>query len=74
MTGTVAGLEYEVAADYVLSFRYTRKNLGEAIEDVGRQTPEGEAYYITNPGTRPVGRASSSRRALPTTPRAEADL
>ncbi len=50
MTGTVAGLEYEVATDFVLSFRYTRKNLDRAIEDVGRQTPEGEAYYITNPG------------------------
>ena len=50
MTGTVAGLEYEVATDYVLSFRYTRKNLDRAIEDVGRQTPDGEAYYITNPG------------------------
>ena len=50
MTGTVVGLEYEVAANSVLSFRYTRKNLDTAIEDVGRQTPAGEAYYITNPG------------------------
>ena len=50
MTGVVAGAEYEAATDYVVSFRYTRKNLDEAIEDVGRQTPAGEAYYITNPG------------------------
>ena len=50
MTGTVVGLEYKVAANSVLSFRYTRKNLDTAIEDVGRQTPAGEAYYITNPG------------------------
>ena len=50
MSGTVAGLEYEPAPAYVLSFRYTRKNLDRAIEDVGRQTPAGEAYYITNPG------------------------
>ena len=50
ITETVAGLEYEAAPDYVVSFRYTRKNLDEAIEDVGRQTPAGEAYYITNPG------------------------
>lgn len=51
MTGTVAGLEYEAARDYVVSLRYTRKNLDHAIEDVGRQTPAGEAYYITNPGS-----------------------
>ena len=50
MTGTVLGLEYEVTTNSVLSFRYTRKNLDTAIEDVGRQTPAGEAYYITNPG------------------------
>ena len=50
MTSAVAGLEYEVRTHYVLSFRYTRKNLDTAIEDVGRQTPAGEAYYITNPG------------------------
>jgi len=50
MTGTVAGLEYQAAPDHVVSFRYTRKNLDQAIEDVGRQTPAGEAYYITNPG------------------------
>ena len=46
----MAGVEYEAATDYVVSVRYTRKNLDEAIEDVGRQTPAGEAYYITNPG------------------------
>lgn len=50
MTGTVAGFEYQAAPDHVVSFRYTRKNLDRAIEDVGRQTPAGEAYYITNPG------------------------
>ena len=50
MTGVVAGVEVEAATDYVVSVRYTRKNLDEAIEDVGRQTPAGEAYYITNPG------------------------
>ena len=50
MTETVAGIEYEAVPDYVVSFRYTRKNLDEAIEDVGHQTPAGEAYYITNPG------------------------
>ena len=50
ITETIAGLEYEATPGYVVSFRYTRKNLDEAIEDVGHQTPAGEAYYITNPG------------------------
>ena len=68
MTGSVAGLEYEVAPDYVLSFRYTRKNLDEAIEDVGRQTPEGEAYYITNPG-RGLSVDRFIEAGLPTTPK-----
>ena len=50
MTEVVAGLEWELAPRQALSFRYVHKNLDEAIEDVGRQTPAGEAYYITNPG------------------------
>ncbi|MDE2665652.1 MAG: carboxypeptidase regulatory-like domain-containing protein [Acidobacteriota bacterium] len=68
MTGTVAGFEYEAAPDHVISVRYSRKNLDQAIEDVGRQTPAGEAYYITNPG-----RGLSVERfvevGLPPTPR-----
>ncbi len=68
MTGIVAGLEYEAAPDYVVSFRYTRKSLDEAIEDVGRQTPAGEAYYITNPGAGlSVDRFIEA--GLPTTPK-----
>ena len=50
MSEFVGGFEWEAAPDYVLSFRFTHKQLDEAIEDVGRQTPAGEAYYITNPG------------------------
>ena len=68
MTGVVAGLDYEAAPDYVVSFRYTRKNLDEAIEDVGRQTPAGEAYYITNPG-RGLSVDRFAEAGLPTTPK-----
>jgi hypothetical protein len=50
MSEFVGGFEWEVAPDYVFSFRFTHKQVDEAIEDVGRQTPAGEAYYITNPG------------------------
>ena len=68
MTGIVGGFEYGAAADHVVSFRYTRKNLDEAIEDVGRQTPAGEAYYITNPG-RGLSVDRFIEAGLPSTPR-----
>ena len=68
MTGIVAGLEYEAAPDHVVSFRYTRKHLDDAIEDVGRQTAAGEAYYITNPG-RGLSVGKFIEAGLPATPR-----
>ncbi len=46
-----AGVERELTSQYVLSARYTRKNVDHAIEDhaiIGAY--EGEAYYIGNPG------------------------
>ncbi len=70
MTGITAGFEYEAASDHVVSFRYTRKNLDTAIEDVGRQTPAGEAYYITNPG-RGLSVDRFVEVGLPATPRAK---
>ena len=68
MTGAVVGLEYEAARGYVVSLRYTRKNLDRAIEDVGRQTPAGEAYYITNPG-RSLSVSKFVEAGLPPTPK-----
>jgi hypothetical protein len=50
MTEIVVGSEWEARPGWIFSGRYVRKNLDRAIEDVGRSTPEGEAYYITNPG------------------------
>ncbi len=70
MSGTVAGLEYELSPGYVVSLRYTRKGLEEAIEDVGRQTPAGEAYYITNPG-RGLSVDRFVEAGLPPTPEAK---
>ena len=70
MTSLVGGLESEIAADYVLSVRYTRKSLDEAIEDVGRQTTAGEAYYITNPG-RGLSVDRFLEEGLPATPDAK---
>ena len=46
------GIERELSKEYVLSGRFTRKNIDSAIEDhaiIGAY--EGEAYYIGNPGT-----------------------
>ena len=46
-----AGLERELTNRMLLSFRYTHKQVDDAIEDAGFPTPEGsEAYIIGNPG------------------------
>jgi hypothetical protein len=70
MTEIVAGLEWELAPHTAASFRFVHKNLDEAIEDVGRQTAEGEAYYITNPG-RGYSVNKFVEAGLPPTPRPE---
>ena len=45
------GFEREVGANYVLSARYTHKQLDQAIEDIGAFNDQGsEAYVIGNPG------------------------
>ncbi|HXG64028.1 MAG TPA: TonB-dependent receptor [Blastocatellia bacterium] len=45
------GFERELSPTYVVSARYTYKNVDSAIEDAGFPTPEGsEAYIIGNPG------------------------
>ncbi len=45
------GFERELSSKYLLSVRYTYKNVLSAIEDAGFPTPEGsEAYIIGNPG------------------------
>lgn len=45
------GFERELTRNYLLSVRYSNKNLNDAIEDAGFPTPEGsEAYIIGNPG------------------------
>lgn len=45
------GYEQELWNSYLLSVRYSYKNVNDAIEDAGFPTPEGsEAYIIGNPG------------------------
>ncbi|MBL8205968.1 MAG: TonB-dependent receptor [Blastocatellia bacterium] len=46
-----AGFERQLSDNYLLSIRYTRKQLMDAIEDAGFPTADGsEAYIIGNPG------------------------
>lgn len=50
-TEFTVGFERELSRKYLLSIRYSYKNLNDAIEDAGFPTPEGsEAYIIGNPG------------------------
>lgn len=45
------GLERQLSSNFLLSARYTHKQVDRAIEDVGIPTPTGsEAYIIGNPG------------------------
>jgi hypothetical protein len=44
------GFEYSLSNEVVLGARYVHKQLDYTIEDVGILTPQGEQYYITNPG------------------------
>jgi hypothetical protein len=46
----VLGAEFALAKDLVLETRYSRKRLDRTIEDAGSVTPNGEIYYIVNPG------------------------
>ncbi|MGH8247787.1 MAG: hypothetical protein ACREUU_15310, partial [Gammaproteobacteria bacterium] len=51
-TEFTVGFEREFARGYVMSARYSHKNVDWAIEDAGFPTAEGsEAYIIGNPGT-----------------------
>ncbi|MGD9549370.1 MAG: TonB-dependent receptor, partial [Candidatus Krumholzibacteriia bacterium] len=45
------GFEQRVTSDIALKVRVVNKKLLWAIEDIGVQTPEGEHYYTTNPGS-----------------------
>ncbi len=46
----VAGVDWAVKPNIALEVRYSRKRLDRTIEDSGIVTPNGEQFYITNPG------------------------
>lgn len=66
------GTEYELMPGYIFSASWVRKRIDYAIEDVGVQTPLGEAYYSANPG---YGWSVSKfvEAGMPPTPKAKRD-
>jgi len=44
------GFEKNFAGNYLFRSHYSRKSLIRTIEDVGILTPQGEQYFIANPG------------------------
>jgi hypothetical protein len=45
-----AGVDYSPAEGVLAGFRYTRKRLDRAVEDMGIYSSAGEKLYIVNPG------------------------
>ncbi len=70
-----AGYEYLFEGGWAAGVRYTHKQLDHTIEDVGILTPQGEQYYITNPGFGFSVDASKFPKGYPTnvTPKAQRD-
>ncbi|WP_175528883.1 TonB-dependent receptor [Granulicella pectinivorans] len=54
----VFGADYQISRNWSFESRWTRRRVDHAIEDTGIQTPNGEAFPISNPGegidTQPV--------------------
>ena len=68
------GLEKKIFDNLSTSVRFVYKHLNRTIEDVGTITPEGELYYITNPGygyTLPISQGGKFLDIYPTTPKAK---
>lgn len=67
-----AGIDIALSSRMVFSTRYTHRALKTAIEDVGLLTPQGEKYFITNPG---YGYSTDPGRlgGYPATPKAVRD-
>jgi hypothetical protein len=64
------GAEYSLTSSMVVSARYTNRRLIRTIEDVGKMGPEGEVYYIANPGFGIVADPNNWPPGYPTTPKA----
>jgi len=64
------GYDYSISPSVVASLRYTNRRLIRTIEDVGTLGPEGEIYYIANPGMGIVADPKTWEAGIPPTPKA----
>ena len=64
------GYERSLSASLVASARYTNRRLIRTIEDVGTLGPEGEGYFIANPGFGVTADPKTWAKGIPTTPKA----
>ncbi|MCS7041810.1 MAG: TonB-dependent receptor [Bryobacteraceae bacterium] len=67
------GYDYSLTSTLVASLRYTNRRLIRTIEDVGTLGPQGEIYYIANPGFGIVADPKRWEPGIPTTPKAVRD-
>ncbi len=67
------GYDYSITSNLVASLRYTNRRLIRTIEDVGTLGPQGEIYYIANPGFGIVADPKRWEPGIPTTPKAVRD-
>jgi hypothetical protein len=65
------GIEHALTDTLVLNVRYNHKKLDRTIEDVGVLTPQGEKYYIANPGFGLTADPKTFGPGIPTTPKAK---
>lgn len=68
-----AGFEYSATPTVVLTARYTHNSLDRAIEDVGTLGPQGEKYFIANPGLGLTADPKTWGPGFPVTPKARRD-
>lgn len=67
------GYDYTVMPTVVASVRYTNRRLIRTIEDVGTLGPDGEVYFIANPGFGVTIDPKSWEPGIPPTPKAKRD-
>ncbi len=67
------GYDFSVTSSLVASARYTNRRLVRTIEDVGTLGPEGEIYYIANPGFGLTVDPKTWDKGFPMTPKAVRD-
>lgn len=63
------GYERSLSTSLVASARYTNRRLVRTIEDVGTLGPDGEIYYIANPGEGITADPKTWEAGIPVTPK-----